>query len=225
MIKKFNEFINEDFTDLYKRWKNKEVRKEDSLEVKMKDFISTKKNSEEYYIENGKVCCKGDVVIDDNDLIDGKFPFKFGKVEGNFCCAGCEKLISLEGAPEKVEGHFNGDSCCNLKSLKGVPEKVGGDFICDSCYELTSLEGSPKEVGGDFSCCEVGEKLESLEGAPEKVKGDFACCYCEKLTSLEGSPKEVGGDFYCIMCGKEFTKSDLPKGTIIKGNFKDSWEL
>ena len=29
MIKKFNEFINEDFTDLYKRWKNKEVRKED----------------------------------------------------------------------------------------------------------------------------------------------------------------------------------------------------
>ena len=29
MIKKFNDYINEDFTDLYNRWKKKEVRKED----------------------------------------------------------------------------------------------------------------------------------------------------------------------------------------------------
>ena len=152
MIKKFSEFINEDFTDLYKRWKKKDVRKEDSLEIKLKQFISTKHNPQDYYIENGKVCCKGDVRIFNDDLIDGKLPFQFGKVGGNFRCNDCKTLISLEGAPEKVEGDFN----CNM---------------------------------------------------------------CEKITLLKGSPKEVGGNFYCYSCGKEFTESDLPKRTIIKGYF------
>lgn len=36
MIKKFKEFVNEDFTDLYKRWKDKEVRKEDGTKIKTK---------------------------------------------------------------------------------------------------------------------------------------------------------------------------------------------
>ena len=136
MIKKFNDFLNEDFTDLYKRWKEKETRKEDSLEIKMKDFISSRENPQYYYIENGLVCCKGNVDIKDGDLVNGKFLFKFGKVDGYFDCS-----------------------------------------------------------------------------------------WCKELTSLEGAPKEVKGDFYGSYCGKEFTKSDLPKGTIIKGNFKDSWEL
>ena len=110
MIKKFAEFINEDFTDLYKRWKKKDVRKEDNLEIKLKQFISTTNNPEEYYIENGLVCCKGDVVIDDNDLIDGKFPFQFCEVEGDFICSYCKKLTSLKGAPQEVVGDFY---CCD----------------------------------------------------------------------------------------------------------------
>ena len=133
MIKKFKEFINEDFTDLYKRWKNKEVRKEDSLEVKMKDFISTKKNSEEYYIENGLVCCKGNVDIKDGDLVNGKFPFKFGKVDGYFDCSLCKELTSLEGAPKEVVYDFFCVGCAKLKSLEGAPKEVRGDFNCFNC--------------------------------------------------------------------------------------------
>ena len=193
MIKKFNEFINEDFTDLYKRWKNKDVRKEDNLEIKLKQFLSTKKNPEEYYIENGKVCCKGNVAIFDDDLIDGKLPFQFGKVEGNFIF-----------------------KCASISTLEGSPKEVGGTFRCSYCEKLESLEGAPEKVEGDFSCSGC-EELTSLEGAPQKVVGDFYCYECKLLTSLEGAPKEVGGNFYCCDCGEKFTESDLPKGTIIRG--------
>ena len=55
-----------------------------NLEEIFKKFISTKINPQDYYIEDGLVCCRGDVEIPDVDIVNGHLPFKFGKVDGIF---------------------------------------------------------------------------------------------------------------------------------------------
>lgn len=76
-------------------------------------------------IVDGKINADGDVRIVLKHLIDGKFPFPFGVVKGNFVCS------------EK-----------RLTSLKGSPKRVGGRFDC-SYNQLICIEGLPKEIGGD----------------------------------------------------------------------------
>lgn len=125
--------------------------------------------------------------------------FIFGTVEGDFKCAHCHSLISLEGAPQKIKGDFACYTCSKLKTLEGGPKEVGGNFVCDWCESLTSLKGGPKEVGKDFHC-NYCDSLKSLEGAPQKVGCDFECVECSKLQSLKGAPKEVGGNFVCSYC-------------------------
>ena len=187
MIKKFAEFINEDFTDLYKRWKNKEVRKEDSLEVKMKDFISSKNNPNEYYIKDGLVCCKGDVTITNDDLVDNKLPFQFGEIGGSLFLNKCDSLVSLEGCPKKVNGSFHCQNC-KITSLQYCPQEVKGNFFCQFCFNLTSLEGAPEIINGIFS-----------------IYGNT------DLTSLEGAPKLVKSYFDCRDCGRKFNKREIKK--------------
>ena len=71
--------------------------------------------------------CKGSIVIEWNELIDGHFPIPFGEVKGNFNCTGC----------------------ASLKTLDGAPNNVGKDFICTDCGRLTSLEAKP-HIGGSL---------------------------------------------------------------------------
>ena len=120
-----------------------------------------------YIIKNNVVDAKGDVMVK-NDKISSLTNglFEFGKVDGNFNCACCNSLTSLEGAPKYV----------------------GKDFYCFFCNSLTSLEGAPKYVGKDFNCA-CCNSLTSLEGAPKYVGKDFYCFFCNSLTSLEGAPK------------------------------------
>ena len=128
----------------------------------------------------------------------------------DFRCSDCEKLISLEGAPEKCE-EFDCMGCTNLTSLEGAPEKCDG-FYCQLCKNLTSLEGAPKECK-EF-CCDACKNLTSLEGAPKEcVK--FDCEYCDNLTSLEGAPKECES-FNCRRCKGKFTKEDVLKVCKVK---------
>lgn len=121
--------------------------------------------------EGGSVDVDGDVDIFESDLIDGKIPFKFGKVSGNFDCSACH-LTSLEGCPQKVGGDFD---CSNneLFSLEGGPEKVEKDFVC-SHNQLTSLKDCPQEVGGCFNCsCNNKQFTESdVKSACEKIGGE-----------------------------------------------------
>ena len=108
-----------------------------NLEEKLKEFVSTKENPQDYYIEDGLVCCRGDVFITEEDLVNGKLPFEFGKVDGDFICFFCHSLTSLEGCPKKVGGSFICWGCRSLTSLEGCPEKIGGDFCCLGCNSLT----------------------------------------------------------------------------------------
>ena len=92
------------------------------FEERFEEFVSTKENQSEYYIStDGLVCCDGNVVIYDEDLVDGHLPFNFGKVEGCFDCCICPSLTSLEGAPQEV----------------------GGDFCCAGWDALSAVKGSP----------------------------------------------------------------------------------
>lgn len=140
-----------------------------NLEEKFEEFVSTKENPQDYYIEDGLVCCRGDVFITDEDLVNGKLPFRFGEVDGDFICFFCHSLTSLEGCPEKVVGNFS----------------------CPWCDSLTSLEGSPKEVGGDFNCFHC-KNLTTLFGCPEKIGGNVDCSRCTNLTSLDFIPYSLG---------------------------------
>lgn len=144
-----------------------------------------------YNQQTGLYDCNGDIRVVDDLVSNGKFIIKFGVVGGRFVCSS-NRLVSLEGAPQKVGGDF---SCAHnqLTSLEGAPQEVGDDFHCDS-NELTTLNGAPQIVDGDFWCYD--NQLTSLEGAPQIVGGIF-CCSDNNLTSLEGAPQEVGGNFDC----------------------------
>ena len=172
MIKKFSEFIEEGmWGSALKRSNSGKERKDDEAN-RIQEFIDNQPESASIYITDGNVInSKSNITIRDTDLVDGKLPFKFGRVDKHFICS----------------------KCTSLTSLKGAPQKVGGSFSCAGCTSLTSLEGSPQEVGGDFYC-DVCPSLTSLKGAPQKVGEDFYCRNCPSLKSLEDAPKKIGGE-------------------------------
>ena len=170
-IKKFSEFITEGMWGSALRRSNTAKERKDDEANRIQEFINKQREPESIYITDGNVInSKSNITILDTDLINGKLPFKFGRVDKNFICMKCTSLTSLEGAPQKV----------------------GRDFYCSHCTSLTSLEGSPQEVGIDFYC-DGCNSLKSLEGAPQEVVGDFYCRNCPSLKSLEGAPKKLGG--------------------------------
>ena len=170
-IKKFSEFITEGmWGSALKRSNSGKERKDDEANH-IQEFIDNQPEPESIYITDDNVInSKKSIVISDTDLINGKLPFKFGRVDKNFICMKCTSLTSLEGAPQKVGGDFDCRMCTSLASLEGTPQEVGGTFSCYKCTSLTSLKGAPQEVGGNFYCSE-----------------------CTSLTSLEGVPKKIGG--------------------------------
>ena len=190
------EKLNENIFHQYNKWKTGYVRKENSLQMRLNNFLThfnaPKSYTKNFSISEDGTCvnCTGDVFIYDENLINGKLPIPFGKVDGEFDCSGCKELISLEGAPKEVGGHFSCYNCENLTSLEGAPEKVGKDFSCSDCKNIKSLKGAPEEVGYEFTCNGC-KNLKSLEGAPKKVSR-LDCIGCESLTSLEHLPKEIG---------------------------------
>ena len=148
-IKKFSEFIEEGmWGSALKRSNSGKERKDDEAN-RIQEFIDNQPEPGSIYITDGNVInSKSNITIRDTDLVDGKLPFKFGRVDAFFDCAGCTSLISLEGAPQKVGEDFYCRDCPSLTSLKGSPQEVGRDFICSKCSSLTSHEGVPKKLGG-----------------------------------------------------------------------------
>ena len=139
---------------------------------------------------------------------NGKFRYTFGKVDGDFNCAGIESLTSLEGCPREITGDFIISDTRNLKSLKGCPEKVGGDFEAKR-VTLKELDDFPKYVGNlvnlDWSQIESLKGMEhtnivdgihimevpikNLEGIPSNFKGSIFARDCFILESLKGCPR------------------------------------
>ena len=194
-IKKFSEFITEGMWGSALRRSNSAKERKDDEANRIQEFINKQREPESIYITDGNVInSKSYIIIRDTDLINGKLPFKFGRVDGYFDCAGCPSLTSLEGSPQKVCRDFYCSNCTSLTTLEGSPQKVGRDFYCDGCNSLKSLEGAPQKVGVNFYCYDC-TSLKSLEGAPQEVGRNFYCSNCPSLTSHEGAPKKIGGEF------------------------------
>ena len=151
MIKKFSEFITEGmWGSALKRSNSGKERKDDEAN-RIQEFIDNQPESAVIYITDGNVInSKGSIFIRNTDLVNGKLPFKFGRVDAFFDCDGCPSLTSLEGSPQEVGGDFICSKCTSLTSLEGAPQKVAGDFDCRMCTSLKSLEDAPKKIGGRF---------------------------------------------------------------------------
>ena len=76
-----------------------------------------------------------------------------------------------------------------------------------------------RKVNGYFNCASVG--LFTLEGCPGTVSQDFYCSW-NYITSLEYSPKFVGEGFWCHSNPHTFTRADVRKVCIVKGNIVES---
>ena len=107
MIKKFSEFIEEGmWGSALKRSNSAKERKDDEAN-RIQEFINKQRKPESIYITDGNVInSKSYITIRDTDLVHGKFPFKFGRVDKNFSCYNCTSLTSLKGAPKKIGGKF-----------------------------------------------------------------------------------------------------------------------
>ena len=105
MIKKFSEFIEEGmWGSALRRSNTAKERKEDEAN-RIQEFIDKQRNPESIYITDDNVInSKSYITIRDTDLVNGKFPFKFGRVDKNFSCYNCHSLTSLEGVPKKLGG-------------------------------------------------------------------------------------------------------------------------
>ena len=130
MLKKFSEFIAEGmWGSALKRSNTAKERKDDEAN-RIQEFINKQPGSSSIYITDGNVInSTSNITIRDTDLVDGKLPFKFGRVDGDFYCSDCPSLTSLEGAPQKVAGDFDCRMCPSLKSLEYAPKKIGGKII------------------------------------------------------------------------------------------------
>ena len=227
--------LNENIISLYSKWKKSYVRKENSVKMKLQEFLANREiyTNNTYTESDFSISESGDKVdvnIGDFQLTGGNFeklPFPIGKCK-RLTIACCFKLKSLEGCPDEV------DECtirwCNsLKSLKGAPKNVKHDFTCKDNAILESLDGCPKTVGGK---CDISQNMSltsligapekvgafsckfsvitTLEGAPKKVTGIFNCTNCESLVSLIGAPEKVGA-FSCEYCGKLKSLEGAPK--------------
>jgi hypothetical protein len=200
-MKSLNEYINESLLD---RLDVLEAASDNAVEgwgVIEKFLAKNYSLYGKYTIKNGVVDVMGDVRVRNENITHLTHGlFKFGTIKGGFYCPYCERLKTLEGAPEKVTGSFDCHFCTKLKSLEGAPKIVGESFDCGNCENLTSLEGAPKAVR--YFDCTGCIKLTSLKGAPEKVKYNFICDYCTSLVDIKDAPKKVGGIVSYDQCDK-----------------------
>ena len=113
-----------------------------NFNIKNCEFIFDKKKGKYIVNCNQQVVLKSSVATQlTNEL------FEWGVIGGDFSCAYCPKLKSLQGTPEIVEGGFNCVGCNKLSSLKGAPKEVGRNFNCVGCSSLHSLDGIGKVKG------------------------------------------------------------------------------
>lgn len=206
--------LNEDFTNLYKRWKSGKERKEDNRAL---NYINQREHPEWFNItEDGLVNCHGgNVTITQEDLINQELPCEFGEVSGSFGIWNCD-IKTLKGCPRIVGEDFNISKCINLKSLEYSPEKVGVNIYLGDMNSLENLIGCTQDIGGSLKI-DTSKKLKNISGAPTNINVDFTIQDCDELEDIKDLPKFIGGDLKINLCLKEFTKNDIPKDCKILG--------
>jgi hypothetical protein len=135
-------------------------------EIKQKTDIAS--ICKQYHITNYVINDDGSIDVKENVSFFQKpftkFPVKFGRVTGNFCC-GESNITSLEDGPSWVGGKFLSFSCPNLRNLKGAPKWVGEVFNVGNCENLMSIEDAPPFVGDyiNLNACRSITKFEGFE--------------------------------------------------------------
>ena len=235
MIKKFDEYVNEDlrsknivfepqYDNLQKLYPNIGVNYNDDYKIVISYDGPLELNEEFYKIlekDNIKIediifeNCRKISLYDINNFKKISDYGKFGEGIIDFSCSFCNNLQSLNGCPEKVGKDFSCSRCINLQSLECAPKNVGGYFNCSGCNNLQSLEGCPETVI-DFYCYGC-INLQSLNGCQKEVCGNFSCSFCDKLQSLNGAPETVNGYFDCSDCNNLQSLNGAPEK--ISGDF------
>lgn len=192
--------------DIRKRADGTVVKKEDQIIMDViNEFVKRHElNKDQYHVNsNFSVDILTNISLVKMDLIDGKLPFKFGKIDGTMWLTNNLQLETLENAPNEVTGDFviyqN-----RFVDFTGGPEIVGGDFAANFNQQLKSLDGSPKKVGGDYSIIfcsglrdikgispEIGGNLEVTDSSKHKVFHDFSDDEYRKFSNIKGEIRRV----------------------------------
>ena len=178
------------------RGSGESVKKEDQYVIEqIKEFVKRHALLKEgdYEIVGLKLNLFERVQIDEEDLVDGKFPFKFGSVYD----FGAENI--------------------GLVSLENSPDEVKVDFVVNG-NELTNFIGGPKYVGRTFTA-NFNRNLESLDGSPEEV-GNYSITACQRVKDIKGITPVINGDLRVSTEEKQkyvFTDDDYRKYSKIRG--------
>ena len=173
-MKKLSSINESVWADIHRRSNTGAIRKEDKwFEDKVMVFVERHKLKPDEYTINGNdltVDIHKNIAIKIEDLVDGKLPFKFGKIDGTIWMHDLN-LTTLENSPKEITGDFviyqN-----RFKDFIGGPEIVGGDFAANMNFHLKTLDGSPKKVGGKYSiihCMGVND----ITGISPEIDGDL----------------------------------------------------
>ena len=98
----------------------------------------------DYVIDGDAVDVYGDVNFFQSSKKLTKFPFKFGKVTGDFLCMD-NKLTSLKNGPTHARSFYCSNN--NLTSLEGCPKYISGVFSIGS-NRIESFESFPDYISG-----------------------------------------------------------------------------
>jgi len=151
-----DDFRKEDkwFVDLVKNFAQRHQLKEDEYSINFSDLtVNVFRN----------------IRFDEDDIVEGKLPFKFDKFVGTMW------LDDL-----------------GITSLENSPREVTGDFVIYN-NKLEDFVGGPETVGGNFAA-NFNRALKTLNGSPKVVKGNYCILYCNNVKDIKGIPSEIGGE-------------------------------
>ena len=204
-MKQLSKITESIWSDIQDRSSGDVVRKEDYGKVELiNEFVKR------HGFQKGDYTINKDLSLDihrnisvrEDDLIESKLPFKFGKIKGTMWLSNDLRLTTLENSPKEVTGCFVVYEN-NLKNFIGGPEIVGENFSANFNRDLETLDGSPKKVGGNYSIV-----------------------WCTGVKDISGISPEIGGnlevskDSHIRFSGKTFTDEEYRQYSNIKGIIK-----
>ena len=196
-MRRLSQITESIWSDMQDRGTGDVVKNEDKWVIDaMKEFIKRHPllKEGEYKISGLKLDLFETVRIEEEDLVDGKFPFKFGEVY-----------------------NFIADNI-GLEPLENSPDKVYSDFNVSS-NKLKNFMGGPKSVGQSFSA-NFNKDLESLDGSPEEV-GNYSITGCHRVRDIKGLTPVINGNLVVSQKTTQstiFEDDDYRKYSNIKGN-------
>lgn len=172
-MKKLSNISESAWGEMRHRSSGKIIRKEDKwFEKLVMDFVKRHNLKETDYKINYSdltVDIFRNISFNEDDIVKGKFPFKFGKFVGSMWMDGLD-VVSLENSPEEITG----------------------DFVIYN-NKLENFIGGPEIVGGNFAA-NFNRPLKTLEGSPKIVKGNYCILYCKDVKDISGITPDIGND-------------------------------